>query len=262
MSTVEASSAHLTISSLKWTDSDTIPIADRLPLATQGMTVLLGPSGAGKSTVLKGAMGWHEALVGCCELTINGNSVAMDSLNGAYLPQQSSDLHLPRYNVRQHLEIANKLRSHAKISDADINKLIELLDLSQKALSKPKALSGGMKQRLSFGMMMLRNADYLLLDEPFSGQDLRRRRALHAILLDNFNRDQDLQFVLMATHSIDDTIALGSVIWLIDNDTKMTGKVKSYAKKSEKINSTYFNNTIITSDDEWEKTVIDVFRNL
>ncbi len=137
---------------------------------------LVGPNGAGKSTLLKGLAGELPALEGRIE--------RKGSL--AYLPQAAQvDRSFPLSVLDL---VATGLwrrgglwRSLARDEDAMRAALdsVGLAGFEKRAIG---TLSGGQFQRVLFARLMLQDADIILLDEPFSGIDLRTTADLLALI--------------------------------------------------------------------------------
>lgn len=117
------------------------------------VTWLIGKNGAGKSTLLLTLMGFQAAISG--EIS---NPKGSDSF--AYAPQK------PEFNfgltVRRVLELA-----HVSSDSPYVTKL-GLEDVLDTAVTR---LSGGEAQRVNLAIAISKQADYLLLDEPFASQD-------------------------------------------------------------------------------------------
>src|SRR5690349_676726 len=76
--------------------------------------------------------------------------------------------------------------------------------------SYPKALSGGMRQRVALARTLLPDPDVLLLDEPFSALDYQTRLFLESMLADTVSKQG--KTVVLVTHDIDEAIALSERI--------------------------------------------------
>lgn len=82
----------------------------------------------------------------------------------------------------------------------EINKILSLIRLKEKADSKSKTLSGGMKRRLSLGNAMVGESQILILDEPSSGLDPEARRAIWDVLQDVRRQ----KTILLTTHYMEE----------------------------------------------------------
>jgi NitT/TauT family transport system ATP-binding protein len=174
-----------------------LPVLDGVDLriAHGEVVALVGPSGCGKSTLLEIVCGLQTPDAG--ELTAQA---------AALMPQR--DLLLPwldaRDNVALPLRIAGAGRREAR---ARAGKLLERVDLGRFARSRPDALSGGMRQRVSFLRALATQRELVCLDEPFGALDAITREELRtwlAQLLDARPRS-----VLLVTHDVEEAVLLG-----------------------------------------------------
>ena len=67
--------------------------------------------------------------------------------------------------------------------NADIDGLIELVNLTDKAQEQYKSLSGGLQQRLGIAIALVNDPEVVFLDEPTTGLDPRARREVWEVLL-------------------------------------------------------------------------------
>jgi molybdate transport system ATP-binding protein len=145
-----------------------------------GVTALVGPSGSGKTTVLNliagllrppsGRIVLRDKRLYCSSEHIN---VPPEERQVGYVFQ---DYQLfPHLSVEQNLRYAQRRARHEHFSFA---KTVEILDLGELLQRPPTSLSGGQKQRVAIGRAILRGANLLLLDEPFSALDAELRRSI------------------------------------------------------------------------------------
>ena len=87
-----------------------------------------------------------------------------------------------------------------------VRQLIEEVGLSGFAEALPKALSGGMAQRVAIARGLYSRPKVLLLDEPFSAVDAFTRMKLQDLLLD-LARRHDIA-LLLVTHDVDEALYL------------------------------------------------------
>lgn len=125
-----------------------------LTLTVNGPAVLMGPSGCGKTTLLRILMGLETADAG----TVQGRGRAAAVFQEDRLCPQ---LTAPGNIVLTGADVAAAVRE------------LEALGFSPEDLHRPAAaLSGGQRRRAALLRALLcRNADTLLLDEPFTGMD-------------------------------------------------------------------------------------------
>lgn len=152
----------------------------------RGVTVLLGPSGAGKSTTLDLIAGYIRPDRGRIELDgqvllscgVAGEAeiqVPVQSRRIGYVMQ--SPALFPHLRVAANLAygLAGWRRDERNERLAEIEQALELKPLLQRW---PQSLSGGERQRVALGRALAPRPRALLLDEPLSAVDLRRRDAL------------------------------------------------------------------------------------
>ena len=134
-----------------------------LALPDEGITALTGPSGCGKTTLLR--------LIARLETPQGGSIDAPPAEQIALLFQE--DRLIPRLSARRQIEL---VRPKGKDADA----WLAAVGLAGEADAAPEALSGGMRRRLSLARCLAYGQDkrLLLLDEPFTGVDADRIRAL------------------------------------------------------------------------------------
>jgi spermidine/putrescine transport system ATP-binding protein len=119
----------------------------------------------------------------------------------------------PHLSVRENIAFGLKI---AKLPKADItrqvDRMLELVDLTDHADKKPHLLSGGQKQRVGIARALANQPRVLLLDEPLAALDLKLRQRL-LVELDAIHDEVGITF-LYVTHdqgeamSISDTIAV------------------------------------------------------
>ena len=166
-------------------------------------TCLLGPSGVGKSTVLRLIAGLAE------EVEFDGRLAAGDGrpLAGRVAMMAQADLLLPWLDVLGNVAIGARLRGARPDLDR-ARALIERVGLAAQAGQRPATLSGGERQRVALARTLMEDRPVILLDEPFSALDARRRADM-----------QDLAFrlledrtVVMVTHDPGEAARLGHAI--------------------------------------------------
>ncbi len=134
---------------------------------------LLGPNGAGKTTTIEILEGYRERDGGRVEVLgldpARANRAWRDRL-GVVL--QSSSLY-PNLTVRESLRVFGGYFDERR----DIDEVVEIVGLTDKADSRCRTLSGGQKRRLDLGLALIGNPELVFLDEPTTGFDPGARRA-------------------------------------------------------------------------------------
>lgn len=138
---------------------------------------LLGPNGAGKTTIISIVSGLTRLTSGAAY--VMGHHVTREYRKArrslGVVPQEL--VFDPFLTVRQTLRLQS---GYYGIRDNDpwIDEVMEHLDLTSKADTNMRALSGGMKRRVLVGQALVHKPHVIVLDEPTAGVDVELRQAL------------------------------------------------------------------------------------
>lgn len=158
------------------------------------ITLLVGANGVGKTTTMRILSGLFRPDVG--EAFIHGKSIVRDRIaaqrNLSFLPQGVA-FH-PRLSCGAVLGFYAGLRGMDRSRIGPTLRLIGLGDEVNKSTGK---LSGGLRQRLGLGVLLLPDAPVLLLDEPGLSLDPEWRERLKELLRTEAQRGKT---VLVTTH--------------------------------------------------------------
>lgn len=154
---------------------------------------LLGPNGSGKSTMLKLMTGLVFPDEGT--VTLNGEQVTRKtSGESAYLTEL--DMFYDAFTVGETIEYVA-----SQFADFNSEKASQLLtELRLESSQKVRSLSKGNRGRLKLVTTLARDAEVILLDEPFSGLDPMVRDSIVKSLLKYI--DFENQVLIIATHEI------------------------------------------------------------
>jgi ABC-2 type transport system ATP-binding protein len=186
---------------------------------------LLGPNGAGKTTTVEILEGLLPATSG--EVELLGRTWQSD---GAWLRQRLG-ISLQETNLSDKLTVAETLRLFRSFYAAgpEVEDLLELVSLKDKARTWYSKLSGGQKQRLAVACALAGDPEILFLDEPTTGLDPQSRRQLWG-LIEQFKAKG--RTVLLTTHYMDEAQRLCDRVAIIDK-----GKVIALGTPRELIQS-------------------------
>ena len=142
------------------------------------LIAIVGHNGAGKSTLLKMLASW---------IVPDGGTVMIDGINLqdrvavvgkiGFIPEDP--------NLFDFFSVEYNLKLFARLSHAPASRVEEILDefnLLPFRRSKVRALSKGLKQRVSIGRALLADPALLILDEPTSGLDFEMTREIYRLL--------------------------------------------------------------------------------
>ena len=154
---------------------------------------LFGENGAGKSTLMKCILG----LIPCSgSVTLDGEPISPKNIarlsyattEHSFFPGLSAAGH--RDFCREHFDTFNDRRFKA------------LMDFFALPMNKPvRFLSTGQKNQFEVTLALSQGADYILLDEPFSGSDIFNREDFYKVLLGILEPHET---VILSTHLIDE----------------------------------------------------------
>ncbi len=169
--------------------------------------VVVGPSGSGKSTLLRLVAGLERPTKGRVRLgdmVVNNlpprrRDVAMAFQNPALYPHLS---------VYQNLGFPLKMRRRAASTvDERVRSIAEQLGIAPLLERKPAAISGGERQRVALGRVLVREAECNLFDEPLAHLDRPLVEQLQAALLETHRRRPTTS--LFVTHDQQEALVLG-----------------------------------------------------
>ncbi len=130
----------------------------------------LGPNGAGKSTTIRMMMTLIRPTSGNIRifgLPLHENRSSILRRVGAIVERPDFYNYL---SARRNLELLGRL-SGADVSKSNVNRVLGIVGLGERAESKVKTFSHGMKQRLGLAQALIHNPDLIVLDEPSTGLD-------------------------------------------------------------------------------------------
>nr|WP_131835035.1 manganese/iron ABC transporter ATP-binding protein [Ancylobacter aquaticus] len=198
-----------------------------IPLGT--ITALVGVNGSGKSTLFKAIMGFVRPAAG--EISILGGSVreALRQNLVAYVPQNEEvDWNFPvlvedvvmmgRYG---HMGMMRIPRAADRQAVTQALGRVGMNDFRTRQIGE---LSGGQKKRVFLARALAQDARVILLDEPFTGVDVKTEQAIVALL---GSLREEGRVMLVSTHN------LGSVPEFCDRTVLVKGTVLAYGPTAE-----------------------------
>lgn len=197
-------------------DGGTYTVLDGVNLAVQEgeFVSIIGHSGCGKSTLLDMVSGFRTPTSGEVRLRNQrirepGPDRMVVFQNYSLLPWMTAyeNVYLGLHAARPELSKSEKA--------AIAREHLAMVGLTDAMDKKPRALSGGMKQRVSIARALALRPEVLLLDEPFGALDPITREELQEELLKIWTDHRVT--VLMITHDIDEALLLSDRIVMMTN---------------------------------------------
>jgi daunorubicin resistance ABC transporter ATP-binding subunit len=187
---------------------------------------LLGPNGSGKTTTVNMVSGLSKPTNG--EVHVMGYDLRTQTRQ---VRQVLGTVH-QETALYEELSAWRNLDFHADLfglpaaqKKARIEKMLDLVQLSDRKDSRVSTFSGGMKRRLALARALLHEPQLIYLDEPTLGVDVQSRRALWDYILDLQKQGKT---VFITTNYLEEAEALCSRIAIIDR-----GRLVSLGKLDE-----------------------------
>src|SRR6266536_6399313 len=170
---------------------------------------LLGPNGAGKSTTLEIIETLREKTSG--EVIVNGFNLDKqpNEIKKIIGVQLQTAGYYPGLKLIELINLFGGLYNQP----VDALKLLDTVNLRDKAGNKVKELSGGQKQRFSIATTLINNPRIVFLDEPTTGLDPQARRNLWDLIREIRGRGTT---VLLTTHYMEEAEVLCDRVAIMD----------------------------------------------
>ena len=169
----------------------------------------LGPNGAGKTTTVEIIDTIRTPTSG--KVRLLGMDVTKKKLDIVprigVLPQEFSSF--DRITVRETVQYYSRLFSSR---NTDVDGLIALVNLTEKATEQCKNLSGGLRQRLGIAVALVNDPEVVFLDEPTTGLDPRARREVWEVLVGLKKKGKT---VFLTTHYMEEAELLADTVAII-----------------------------------------------
>ena len=193
----------------------------KFTIPDKGITVVFGPSGSGKTTLLRAIAGLEKGDTGFLKV---GDSIWQSDHNFVPTHKRQIGYVFQDAALFDHLNVEGNLdyviKRKTGLTEDFIDSIYTLLDIKPLINRSTVQLSGGEKQRIAIARALLTNPKILLLDEPLSALDLKRKNEILPYL-DSLHSQLEIP-ILYVTHSQDETSRLADHIMLIE-DGKIIG---------------------------------------
>ena len=172
----------------------------------------LGPNGAGKTTTVEMIESIRKPTEGTISLFDLNIGTSFDTIKEriGILPQE--------FHSFERLTVRETLNYYAGLfkKQADIDEILEMMDLKTHSAKLYKELSGGLKQRVGVAISLVNDPDIVFLDEPTTGLDPKARREVWNVIADLRNRGKT---IFLTTHYMEEAEYLADHIAIIHKGT-------------------------------------------
>lgn len=203
----DGAAGTLRLDGLQWGIGAWQSAAVNLQVPAGQTLVLLGHNGAGKTALLDTLAGFLPARAG--RLHLGGRDLTAlppEARRIGYMFQR--DALFPHWSIERNLRFGRGAR-------ADLDTLLDALELRPWLRHFPHQLSGGQRQRVALARALVGTPELLLLDEPLSAIDPEARPALRRTLA-TLLRERAIPTVLV-THDPSDARLLGDLVGVLDS---------------------------------------------
>jgi ABC-2 type transport system ATP-binding protein len=162
---------------------------------------LLGPNGAGKSTLINIMAGLVRASQGTVRILSNDVRLQWRQARRALgvVPQELAID--PFFTVSEVLRLQSGYFGLGRKNQPWLDELLDILNLSDKANTNMKNLSGGMKRRVLIALALVHKPPVVVLDEPTAGVDVELRKTLWAF---TNHLHQNGHTIVLTTHYLEE----------------------------------------------------------
>ena len=196
---------------------------------------IIGSSGSGKSTLLNLLGGLDRPTSG--DVILDGKAIfEMDDEALTIFRRRKIGFVFQNYNLVPILNVYENIvlpieLDGTKIDTAYVDKIMDVLGLSEKKFSMPNQMSGGQQQRVAIARALAAKPSIILADEPTGA--LNRRNTQDVLdLLTELNVEG--QSILMVTHDVRAAIRANRIIYIEDGRIIGELKLSQYIEEDRK----------------------------
>lgn len=208
------------LSKIYGSNDNAVKALDNVSLSVEKgeFVAIVGASGSGKSTLLHLLGGVDKPTSGKVYINgtdifeLNNDKMAIFRRRQVGIVYQFYNL-IPILNVEENISLPMELDGR-NVDKSEMEKMLEMLGLSERRKNLPNELSGGQQQRTSIGRALISRPSVLLADEPTGNLDTKSGNEVMEILK-RFNREYN-QTIIMITHNMELAKATDRIIRIED----------------------------------------------
>ena len=180
----------------------------------------LGPNGAGKTTTIRILLGLLQPTSG--KAAILGEDVSRDEARRKVGFVLESDGLYDNKTAEENLWYYARIYGMAEPAER-IDRILDLVELRDRARDKVGTYSKGMRQRLALARAMTHDPELLVLDEPTAGVDPSCQIEVREVILNMAHKEG--KTIFLSSHNLDEVQRVCNRIALIDR-----GEIKLYGE--------------------------------
>lgn len=208
------------LSKIYGSNDNAVKALDNVSLSVEKgeFVAIVGASGSGKSTLLHLLGGVDKPTSGKVYINgtdifeLNNDKMAIFRRRQVGIVYQFYNL-IPILNVEENISLPMELDGR-NVDKSEMERMLEMLGLSERRKNLPNELSGGQQQRTSIGRALISRPSVLLADEPTGNLDTKSGNEVMEILK-RFNREYN-QTIIMITHNMELAKATDRIIRIED----------------------------------------------
>jgi len=199
---------------------------------------IMGPSGCGKSTLLHLLGGLLQPTSGRILLDGVDISKLSDSERTAVRRKKIGYVFqrfnlLPTLSAKGNIELAKQIHGNGSMNYNGVDRILDMLGLSEKIHFRPAELSGGEQQRVAIARAVINRPAIILADEPTGSLDSRNSRIVLQILQDL--NEKLHQTIVMITHDSEAASMASRIIEMKDGQILDPASKYSYEPEFESL---------------------------
>jgi ABC-type nitrate/sulfonate/bicarbonate transport system ATPase subunit len=188
------------------------------PNMQQGQVVaLLGASGVGKTQLFRIIAGLQQATKGTVLIGENGGTHHGVQTTAKSVCAGDIGVVFQSYPLLKHRTVWSNLKLAASkhgVKDDQVNFYLDRFGMTERKDLYPIQLSGGQRQRVAIIQQMLCSTHFILMDEPFSGLDVKMKAEVCKVIQEVSTVDE-LNTTILTTHDIDVACKVADTIWIL-----------------------------------------------
>ena len=191
--------------------------------APAGVTAFFGPSGSGKTSLAQAIAGLLRPARG--HIRLDGETLFDAGRTNIPTRRRGIPVVFQDGRLFPHLSVRRNLLFGARDA-TQLDSLATLLGIAHCLDRRPRTLSGGEQRRVAIGRALLAGPRLLVLDEPMTGLDARRKAEIMPYL--ERLRDELRIPMILISHAIDEVVRLADSLVLVE-----AGRVRAFGAVSQ-----------------------------